>query len=169
MRNVHVKNCSTPSERVLMKMLYIILFSVPHREGPHDKCLLFIFIYFLWNWFHFMKFLWNWFPYNTQCSSQQVPSSVSFRIQWWRDMVGSQTASLAAKKDVSFLAWKEVWASITALYNIFSYLCFRSHIKYMYVTCSSSKSITWGTWVVQLVKCLTLDFHSGHDLTVPEI
>ena len=27
---------------------------------------------------------------------------------------------------------------------------------------------TWGTWVAQLVECLTLDFCSGHDLTVCE-
>ena len=26
-----------------------------------------------------------------------------------------------------------------------------------------------GTWVAQLVKCLTLDIDSGHDLTVREI
>ena len=28
---------------------------------------------------------------------------------------------------------------------------------------------SWGTWVAQSVKCLTLDFGSGHDLTVHEI
>ena len=27
---------------------------------------------------------------------------------------------------------------------------------------------SWGTWVAQSVKCLTLDFGSGHDLTVGE-
>lgn len=29
----------TPSGKLLLKMLYIILFIVPHEEGPHDKCL----------------------------------------------------------------------------------------------------------------------------------
>ena len=29
--------------------------------------------------------------------------------------------------------------------------------------------IVWGTWVSQLVKNPTLDFGSGHDLTVQEI
>ena len=28
------------------------------------------------------------------------------------------------------------------------------------------KRHSWGTWVAQLFKCLTLDFGSGHDLTV---
>ena len=31
--------------------------------------------------------------------------------------------------------------------------------------CSYSK-INWGPWVTQLVKCLTLDFSSSHDLKV---
>ena len=30
------------------------------------------------------------------------------------------------------------------------------------------KSVSWGTWVAQSVKHLTLDFGSGHDLTVHE-
>ena len=31
-----------------------------------------------------------------------------------------------------------------------------------------SKQLPGGTWVAQLVKCLTLDFGSGHDLTIRE-
>ena len=31
------------------------------------------------------------------------------------------------------------------------------------------ENVKWGTWVVQLVKRLTLDFGSGHDLIVREI
>ena len=30
-------------------------------------------------------------------------------------------------------------------------------------------NIVWGAWMAHLVKCPTLGFGSGHDLTVPEI
>ena len=30
----------------------------------------------------------------------------------------------------------------------------------------NTKNGGWGTWMVQSVKCLTLDFGSGHDLTI---
>lgn len=40
MRNDHVKHLSTPSEKPLVKMLYIMLFSVPPGKEPHNQSLL---------------------------------------------------------------------------------------------------------------------------------
>ena len=45
------------------------------------------------------------------------------------------------------------------------------HVYSLTKHCSLYKTyaICWGAWVAQLVKCLTLDFGSGHDLMVCEI
>ena len=36
----------------------------------------------------------------------------------------------------------------------------------MISTLLKKKKLMWGTWVAQLVKCPTLNFSSGHDLTI---
>ena len=37
---------------------------------------IFLFILFILSFFQYMKFMVKWFAYNTQCSSQKVPSSI---------------------------------------------------------------------------------------------
>ena len=48
--------------------------------------------------------------------------------------------------------------------------CFKSERggRFCWIELASSVLQSWGSWVTQSVKCLTLGFSSGHDLMVRE-
>ena len=49
-----------------------------------------------------------------------------------------------------------------------AYTLWYIHVMKYYAVIKNNEA-AWGTWVAQLVKCLTLDLGSGHDLTVCEL